>query len=46
MTLLSDGRAETLLKAGQYPMLRYYPYLFQYWKYWAGQNMYPQRLYY
>lgn len=35
--LLSDSRAETLLKAGQYPMLRYYLYhSFNIGEYWAS----------
>ena len=35
--LLSDSRAETLLKAGQYPMLRYYLYhSFNIEEYWAS----------
>ena len=46
--LLSDSRAETLLKAGQYPMLRYY--LYHSFNIGAvlgfNQDMYPQRLYY
>ncbi len=44
--ILSDSRAETLLKAGQYPMLRHYiRSSFQYWRVLGiHEDMYPQRL--